>query len=56
VQHFKAQEPKGTTPSTAMISSGYVMMFILTAIALFALSQLKESFGKDLDYVEGGLS
>jgi putative MFS transporter len=56
VQHFKAQEPKGTTHSTAMISSGYVMMFILTAIALFALSQLKESFGKDLDYVEGGLS
>jgi hypothetical protein len=28
------------------------MMIILTLIALFSLSQLKESFGKDLDYVE----
>jgi len=35
-----------------MIKSGYIMMFILTAISLFALSQLKESFNKDLDYVE----
>ncbi|RYE21908.1 MAG: MFS transporter [Sphingobacteriales bacterium] len=35
-----------------MITSGYIMMFILTAISLFALSQLKESFSKDLDYVE----
>jgi len=35
-----------------MIKSGYIMMFILTAIALFSLSQLKESFNKDLDYVE----
>jgi MFS transporter, putative metabolite:H+ symporter len=35
-----------------MINSGYIMMFILTAIALFSLSQLKESFSKDLDYVE----
>jgi MFS family permease len=35
-----------------MINSGYIMMFILTAIALFSLSQLKESFHKDLDYVE----
>ncbi|WP_419698416.1 MFS transporter [Mucilaginibacter sp. NFX135] len=35
-----------------MITSGYIMMGILTAIALFALSQLKETFGKDLDYVE----
>jgi putative MFS transporter len=35
-----------------MIKSGYIMMFILTAIALFSLSQLKESFSKDLDYVE----
>jgi hypothetical protein len=39
-----------------MINSGYIMMFILTAIALFSLSQLKESFHKDLDYVEGELS
>ncbi|MDB5026108.1 MAG: transporter [Mucilaginibacter sp.] len=35
-----------------MINSGYIMMFILTAIALFSLSQLKESFHKELDYVE----
>jgi putative MFS transporter len=35
-----------------MIQSGYIVMFILTAIALFALSQLKESFSKDLDYIE----
>ncbi|MDB5032483.1 MFS transporter, partial [Mucilaginibacter sp.] len=35
-----------------MIQSGYIVMFVLTAIALFALSQLKESFHKDLDYIE----
>ena len=35
-----------------MVNSGYIMMFILTAIALFSLSQLKESFHKDLDYME----
>jgi MFS family permease len=35
-----------------MVNSGYIMMFILTAIALFSLSQLKESFNKDLDYIE----
>jgi putative MFS transporter len=35
-----------------MIKSGYIVMFILTAIALFALSQLQESFSKDLDYIE----
>jgi MFS family permease len=35
-----------------LITSGYITMAILTIIALFALSQLKESFGKDLDYVE----
>jgi len=34
------------------INSGYITMIILTLIALFALSQLKESFGKDLDYIE----
>jgi putative MFS transporter len=34
------------------ITSGYITMIILTLIALFALSQLKESFGKELDYVE----
>ena len=35
-----------------MVTSGYIMMGILTLIALFSLSQLKETFGKDLDYVE----
>jgi len=35
-----------------MITSGYIMMAILTLIALFSLSQLKETFGKDLDYLE----
>lgn len=35
-----------------LISAAYIMMFILSAIALFSLSQLKESFNKDLDYVE----
>lgn len=35
-----------------MITSGYIMMGILTIIALLSLSQLKETFGKDLDYVE----
>jgi putative MFS transporter len=35
-----------------MITSGYIMMGILTVISLFALSQLKETFGKDLDYAE----
>ncbi len=35
-----------------MITSGYIMMAILTIIALFSVSQLKETFGKDLNYVE----
>jgi putative MFS transporter len=35
-----------------MVESGYIMMFILTALALFSLSRLKESFHKDLDYLE----
>jgi putative MFS transporter len=35
-----------------MINSGYIMMVILTLLALFSLSQLKETFGKDLDYME----
>ncbi|MEO7212377.1 MFS transporter [Mucilaginibacter sp.] len=35
-----------------MITSGYIMMVILTVIALFSLSQLKETFGKDLNYIE----
>ncbi|MDB4904140.1 MAG: transporter [Mucilaginibacter sp.] len=35
-----------------MINSGYIMMAILTVVALFSLSQLKETFGKDLNYIE----
>ena len=35
-----------------MINSGYIMMAILTIVALFSVSQLKETFGKDLNYVE----
>ncbi len=35
-----------------MITSGYIMMAILTVVALFSVSQLKETFGKDLNYVE----
>ncbi|MDB4923723.1 MFS transporter [Mucilaginibacter sp.] len=35
-----------------ILKSGYIMMGILTIIALFALSQLKETFGKDLNYLE----
>ncbi len=35
-----------------MITSGYIMMAILTIIAFLAVSQLKETFGKDLNYVE----
>jgi len=35
-----------------MITSGYIMMAILTVIALFSVSQLKETFGKDLNYIE----
>jgi putative MFS transporter len=35
-----------------MLTSGYIMMAILTIIALLSLSQLKETFGKDLDYFE----
>lgn len=35
-----------------MVRSGFIMMGLLTVIAMFSLSQLKESFGKDLDYVE----
>ena len=39
-----------------IITAAYIMMFILAGLGLFSLSQLKESFGKDLDYVEEGLS
>lgn len=36
----------------SIISAGYIMIFLLTAIAMFALSRLKESFSKDLNYLE----
>jgi putative MFS transporter len=49
---YNPSKQNGAKHAEAMIKSGYVMMAILTIIALFALSQLKESFGKDLDYVE----
>lgn len=35
-----------------IINSAKIMMAILVAIAFFSINQLKESFGKDLDYVE----
>ena len=35
-----------------IITAAYIMVFLLTGIAIFALSRLKESFDKDLDYVE----
>lgn len=35
-----------------IITSAYILMAVLTLVALFAISQLKESFDKDLDYVE----
>lgn len=34
------------------ITTGYIMMIALTAISLFATSQLNETFDKDLDYIE----
>jgi len=36
----------------SMITAGYIMMGILSLIALFSISQLKETFHKDLDYLE----
>lgn len=35
-----------------IITAGYIMIILLSAIAIFALSQLKESFNKDLNYLE----
>ena len=35
-----------------IITSAYILIFLLTAVAMFALSRLKESFNKDLDYLE----
>ncbi len=37
-----------------ILTAAYIMMSILTVMALFSLSQLKESFNKDLDYLEEG--
>lgn len=48
VKYFTAHGGK----DSSIIKSGYVMMFLVTAIAVFALSKLKESFSKDLDYIE----
>jgi len=35
-----------------IITSAYIMIILLVAVALFAISQLKESFSKDLNFVE----
>ena len=35
-----------------IITACYILTILLSSLALFSLSQLKESFGKDLDYVE----
>lgn len=37
---------------TGIITAAYIMIFLLTGIAVFAISQLKESFDRDLDFVE----
>lgn len=37
---------------TGIIKAAHIMMFLVTIISLFALSQLKETFKKDLDYLE----
>ncbi len=35
-----------------IITAGYIMILLLSAIAIFALTRLKESFNKDLNYLE----
>jgi MFS transporter, putative metabolite:H+ symporter len=35
-----------------IVSAGYIMMTLLTVVALFALYRLKESFSQDLDFIE----
>jgi len=35
-----------------IIGAAMIMIVLLSLIAIFALTQLKESFDKDLDYVE----
>ncbi|MBS1502760.1 MAG: MFS transporter [Bacteroidetes bacterium] len=43
---------KAFSATYGMITSAYIMIVILSVIALFAVSQLKESFHKELDYIE----
>ncbi|HSV12533.1 MAG TPA: MFS transporter [Hanamia sp.] len=35
-----------------IVTAGYIMIFLLSGIAIFAITQLKESFNKDLNYLE----
>ncbi|WP_207422662.1 MFS transporter [Desertivirga brevis] len=35
-----------------IITAAYILTILLSTLALFSLSQLRESFGKDLDYIE----
>lgn len=37
---------------SGIITAGFIMIVLLTLISLFALSKLKESFNKDLNYLE----
>lgn len=37
---------------TGIVTGAIIMILLLTSLAIFALSQLKESFNKDLDYYE----
>jgi len=37
---------------TNIITAGYIMILLLSGIGIYALSQLKESFNKDLNYLE----
>jgi putative MFS transporter len=48
VKYFK----QNGREATSKIDSAYVMMALVTVVALIALSQLKETFGKDLNYME----
>lgn len=36
----------------SILTAGYIMIFLLTSVAMLALTQLKESFNKDLNYLE----
>jgi hypothetical protein len=47
---------KSRQESLGIINSAYIVGFATIVIALISLSQLKETFAKDLDYVEEGLS